>query len=245
MSAGGGTGSNQFGPEHTGRRVPESEPARPDDEATRSDGARPAGAEHLVVQYGQTPFDEDARFDLMPRYQSLVTMDEVNAAEAENIAMARVWLRSHPFDLPEALLDQTALRDLHRRMFGNVWTWAGKLRVRETNVGIDPTMIAQEWELLLRNTIAQIEHRSYPAEEIGIRFHRAMLAIHCFTNGNGRHARMTANEIGRLLGLGDGFYTWGARSGDDPGAVRRSYLEALRLADVTDEHGPLQRLARS
>lgn len=242
MSAtGGGPGSNQ----HESREVDRDKPVRPGTGFSLGAVDWTPDDDDLVVQYGQTPFDEDARFDLMPRYQGLVTMDEMNAAEAENIAAARVWLRAHPSDSPEDLLNQVALRDLHRRMFGDVWTWAGKLRRRETNLGVDPASIAEDWEALLRNTVTQIEHASYPAEEIGVRFHRTMLAVHCFANGNGRHARLTANEIARLLGLGDSAYTWGARSGDDPATVRRHYLDALRLADDTDEYGLLVRIARS
>lgn len=235
---GGGPGSNQHGPRGVGKIGGSGRPTRPEADVTLDDDT-------LATQYGQTPFDEDARFDLTPRYQHLVTLDEVNAAEAENIAGALVWLDAGPYATPDELLTQPALRDLHRRMFGDVWTWAGKLRRRDTNLGVDPSRIAEDWESLLRNTAAQIEHASYPAEEIGVRFHRSMLSIHCFTNGNGRHARITANEIGRLLGLGRRAYTWGARSGDDPTVVRQRYLDALRLADSTDEYGPLVRIARS
>ena len=239
MSAtGGGRGSNQHGPKGVGKGGKPGKPVRPEPEVTLSDDI-------LVVQYGQTPFDEDARFDLTTRYQGLATLDEVNAAEAENIAAALAWLATGPFGSPDELLNQPALRELHRRMFGNVWTWAGKLRQRDTNLGVDPSRIAEDWEALLRNTAAQIEHASYPVEEIGVRFHRSMLAIHCFTNGNGRHARIAANEIGRLLGLGNRAYTWGARSGEDPAVVRQRYLDALRLADDTDEYGPLVRIAQS
>lgn len=237
-AANGGHESNQNGHKGVGKEGRKAKPVRPEADPV-------LGEDALVVQYGQTPFDEDARFDLTPRYQDLATMDELNAAEADNIAAALMWLGTLPFNAPEDLLNQPALRDLHRRMFGEVWTWAGKLRRRATNLGVAPVMIAQDWEAALRNTVTQIEHSSYPVEEIGVRFHHAMLAIHCFTNGNGRHARVTANEIGRLLGVGDRPYTWGARSGDDPVEVRRRYLGALRLADRTDEFGPLVAVAQS
>ena len=95
------------------------------------------------------------------------------------------------------------MRDLHRRMFGRVWTWAGHVRQRETNMGIDPSKIIHEWEILLRNTQFQIENETYSPEEICVRLHRRMLEIHCFPNGNGRHARLAASELGRILGLGD------------------------------------------
>jgi fido (protein-threonine AMPylation protein) len=117
--------------------------------------------------------------------------------------------------------------------------------LRETNIGVDPAMISQDWEVLLRNTEAQIDHGTYPAEEIGVRLHRSMLSIHPFMNGNGRHARITANELARLLGLGDDLYSWGRRSGEEHEAVRRKYLDALQLADAEGQYGPLVAVALS
>jgi Fic-DOC domain mobile mystery protein B len=199
-----------------------------------------------ATQYGETPIDEDAREYLTTRYSGIRTKDELNQAESENIAMALDWLEDHPFETSGELLDQYSLRDLHRRMFEHVWIWAGKLRLRETNMGVDPHRIAEQWEDLLRNVRTQIEFGSVPTEQIGLRLHRRMLAIHCFPNGNGRHARLVANELARVLGLGEDFYTWGqaTRSGD-PEGVRQQYLAALRLADTADDYGPLLDIAIS
>ena len=99
-------------------------------------------------------------------------------AESLNITSAVVWLRTvKPFRATDDLVDQVALRELHRRMFGQVWTWAGRIRSRETNLGVEPALIVERWEVLLRDTRAQIEHRSFPVEEIPLRLHRGMLAI--------------------------------------------------------------------
>jgi Fic-DOC domain mobile mystery protein B len=198
-----------------------------------------------VTQYGETPIDEDVREFLTPKYEHIRTKDELNAAESSNIAIAISWLRDDPFPDHNAFLTQSALRDLHRRMFDEVWSWAGRLRQRQTNMGVDPTRIQEDFELLLGNTRYQIDHDTYPPAEIGVRLHRAMLAIHCFPNGNGRHARLGANELGRILGLGRTVYTWGRRSGGDREAIRREYLDALQLADRTDDYGPLVRIATS
>ena len=199
-----------------------------------------------ATQFGETPIDDDARQHLTPEYAHIVTKDELNLAESSNIALAFEWLEDHPFAMPTELLDQYTLRDLHRRMFEHVWSWAGRLRTRETNMGVDPSQIVHDWEVLLRNTQAQIEHSSYPLPEIGVRLHRGMLAIHCFPNGNGRHARMVANELARMLGLGETFYTWGGRNpAANREAARRKYLQALRIADADDEYGPLVDIATS
>ena len=98
------------------------------------------------------------------------------------------------------------------------------LRARETNLGVDPHQIAVQWERLLGNVLWQLEGGSMPALEVGVRFHHDMVKIHCFTNGNERHARLAANKLAELAGLGVDVYTWGQRSGggaDDARALRR------------------------
>ncbi|MCL4446609.1 MAG: mobile mystery protein B [Actinobacteria bacterium] len=242
---GGGPGSNQYGPRGVGKRStrkrPESNIDLGAEERLSSDREWDAHS----AQYGETPLEEGDREFLTAKYQHIVTLDDVNLAESENIAMALDWLIDNPFGAPDTLLNQGALLGIHRRMFGNVWTWAGRLRTRETNMGVDPGTISEQWEVLLRNTLAQIKLGSFPIDEVVVRLHRGMLSIHCFTNGNGRHARVVANELARSLGLGFGRYTWGRRSGGDREEIRREYLDALRLADVTGEYGPLVKIALS
>lgn len=240
---GGGRGTNQYGRKGVGKRA--STYQRPGPEVTLDVPVEQTGWDISSTQHGETPIDEDAREFLTPRCQGIATLDELNALESEGIAVALSWLRRHPFESADDLLDQINLRDLHRRMFEDVWTWAGKIRRRETNIGVAPEMISQDWAISLGNTRAQIEFGTYPPEEIGVRFHREMVAIHCFVNGNGRHARIAANELGRLLGLGDNAFTWGRRGGDSPEIVRVRYLEALSIADTTGDYGPLVKIAIS
>lgn len=57
---------------------------------------------------------------------------------------------------------------------------------------------------------------------------------------------MVANELALVLGLGEGYYTWGRRSASaDRDAVRFDYLEALRVADRSGDYRPLLTVARS
>ena len=35
------------------------------------------------------------------------------------------------------ILNEKFLRQLHRRLFGNVWKWAGKFRKSDKNIGVD------------------------------------------------------------------------------------------------------------
>lgn len=52
------------------------------------------------------------------------------------------------------LLSDYFVRDLHARMFGPVWNWAGRWRRLELNVGVAPEQIAVE----LRNALDTIDH---------------------------------------------------------------------------------------
>jgi Fic-DOC domain mobile mystery protein B len=87
-----------------------------------------------------------------------------------------------------------------------------------------------------------MDHQNYPSDEIAVRLHHRLVAIHPFPNGNGRHARLMADLIVERLGR-DAF-TWGGGSLHDVGELRRRYIEALRAADDHDIN-PLLEFARS
>lgn len=185
-----------------------------------------------VTHFGQTPIDEDAREYLTPRYAHIETLDEMNEAEAFNIADAVFWSEQQDWTVDD-FLNHFTLRDLHRRMFCDVWTWAGTHRLRETNLGISPARVPDAWAGLIGNAKYWVENETYPADEICVRLHHRGVVIRPFPNGNGRHARLMANTLASILGLGRTRYTWGVRPGHEE-AGRREYLEALREADGGD-----------
>lgn len=182
---------------------------------------------------GQTPVDPDAAQDLTTQFSQIRTRDELNEAEASNIAGAMIWLHAQR-PATDDLLNQTFLRDLHRRMFGDVWTWAGQLRRRESTIGIAPVQIQEQTQILLGDVTYWVENQTYPATEIGVRFHHRLVFIHLFVNGNGRHARLAASALAGALDLGLDHFSWGARSGRAAEEARRRYLAALREADMGD-----------
>ncbi len=92
----------------------------------------------LPIGDGHTELTDDDRHGLMPTY--ITTRGELFDAEQRNIAKA--LLRRAP-DV-DRLLDDTYLRNLHRAMFEDVWDWAGRYRLRETNLGIDPKHPARQ-----------------------------------------------------------------------------------------------------
>ena len=86
---------------------------------------------------GQTPLDDLSGL----RAKRVRTTAELNAAEAENIRKAIVkYLIAKP-TRRAARFDVLWMLKLHREMFGDVWTWAGTLRKRDTNIGSPPRRI--------------------------------------------------------------------------------------------------------
>ena len=181
---------------------------------------------------GHTELSEDDRLGLIPTY--IATRGELFEAEQRNIAEA--MLGRHPTSAE--LLDDSYLRQLHRVMFGKVWRWAGTYRRRETNIGIDPIDITVAVRDLVRDATTWIELGTYKPDELAIRFHHRMVAIHPFPNGNGRHGRIAADYL--VTSLGHPAFTWGSRLDVDTDELRRRYIEALHDADDGDISGLIE-----
>lgn len=183
-----------------------------------------------------TPLTEEEKRDLIPSY--ITTREELNRAEQENIARAQEWAFSRKRDL----LNEAFIRNLHKRMLGDVWRWAGNFRATPRNIGIDHWKIPVELRILLDDVKVWIEKKVYPADEIAVRFHHRLVQIHPFANGNGRHTRLMADLL--VTQLGGQRFTWGSGNLVPPGELRKTYIAALRAADDHDI-GPLLAFARS
>jgi Fic-DOC domain mobile mystery protein B len=183
-----------------------------------------------------TPLTPEEMRELIPAH--IAYRNELNEAEQENIARAQDWA----FGRRRDLLSEKFIKDLHRRMLGNVWRWAGKFRTSERNLGIAHFEIPVAVRQLLDDTKAWIEFKTYPPDEIAVRFHHRLVQIHPFANGNGRHARLMADLL--VMRLGGERFSWGSASLRDASDVRRRYIAALQLADNHDI-GPLLAFARS
>ena len=171
---------------------------------------------------GQTFLDPDDRVGL--RQTWVTTRADLNIAEQANFrrALTRVGQPS-----AKTILDDLWLRDLHRRMFGDVWGWAGRYRRTLTNLGVEPQLIAPQVRGLVLDAGAW---RDDPLT-VAVRFHHRLVVVHPFVNGNGRHARAVAATLSRAL---DGpTLTWGLELGD-PSIARVRYLDVLRRADAGD-----------
>jgi Fic-DOC domain mobile mystery protein B len=181
---------------------------------------------------GQTLLDPDDRVGLRQTWIS--TRADLNVAEQANIrrALTRIGRPS-----AATILDDLWLKDLHQRMFGEVWDWAGRYRRTLTNLGVEPHLIAPHMRDLVLDAVAWQDEPLL----VAVRFHHRLVVIHPFVNGNGRHGRAAATSLSRAL---DGpTLTWGMHLGE-PASARRRYLDALRRAD-TGDIGPLVEFSTS
>ncbi|MHB1340549.1 MAG: mobile mystery protein B [Coriobacteriia bacterium] len=193
---------------------------------------------------GATPLDEEDRAGLIPTW--LATRGDLNTVEHANIGKALVWAESRggPHSLA-VLLSENLMKSLHRRMFDEVWKWAGEYRRHNTNIGADWPYISTQVRDLLADVAVQTQDRGrlcWPPDEIAVRFHHRLVLIHPFPNGNGRHARLAADLL--VSALGEPAFSWGAEELSTPGSAREAYLAALRHADRTQDFAPLVSFAR-
>ncbi|GMQ75671.1 MAG: mobile mystery protein B [Gammaproteobacteria bacterium] len=183
-----------------------------------------------------TPLAEEDREQLIPSYITL--RSELNDAEQSNILEAEEWAFARKRDVP----DEHFLTDLHRRMFGRVWQWAGTFRHSNKNIGVDAYRIPSDLRQLMDDCSYWIEHETYEPDEIAARFHHRLVLIHPFPNGNGRHARMAADLL--LVALDRPRFSWGRVNLVDASETRETYIAALRAADNHDI-GPVLEFVRS
>jgi Fic-DOC domain mobile mystery protein B len=191
--------------------------------------------EILPIGDGHTELSAEDAEGLIPSFIS--TRGELFEAEQRNIANALGGVEP----TIDHLLDDSYLRRLHRSMFSEVWQWAGKYRVRETNIGINPTDISTAVRNLVEDARKWTDFGDNP-DDVGVRFHHRLVWIHAFPNGNGRHGRIYADYLSKAIG-GTSF-TWGFNLDLDTENLRARYLGALRLADLGNLDD-LLRFARS
>lgn len=178
----------------------------------------------MKIEYpaGATPLDQDEIAGLLPT--SISTIAELNEFEASNILRAELWALRRKRNV----LSEKFIRNLHQRMFNEVWKWAGTYRRTNKNIGVDWYQVPPQLTELCANATIWIEKQVYPWVELGARFHHRLVCIHAFPNGNGRHARLMTDVL--LRANNQELFTWGRNLTDSSGA-RQLYLDALRDAD--------------
>lgn len=175
-----------------------------------------------------TPLDAEEFEGLLPTH--LASRAELNQWEALNIASALRWVlaRRNP-----DVLGVKFLRELHRRMFGETWVWAGSFR--RSDKSISPFAWHQVPSLmheLVEDTRARrgaSGGSDVERDELAARFHHELVRIHPWPNGNGRHARLATDLL--LEQWGRPAFSWGGADLEIAAAAREPYVAALRSAD--------------
>lgn len=189
---------------------------------------------------GQTPLDEDEKEGLL--ISSIATRGELDEFEQKNIEQAILWTLNRNFKAG-TVFKERFIQELHRRMFGEVWDWAGEFRKTNKNIGVDKWQTEVELRKLLDDVQFWFTNNTYEPDEFTIRFKHRLVNIHCFSNGNGRHSRLLADVvISKLYKMP--VFSWGAAKLVKQDDIRAAYLKAVKAADSGNLQ-PLINFARS
>jgi Fic-DOC domain mobile mystery protein B len=194
----------------------------------------------LSYLLGHSPLDEDEKDGLL--IKAIATRSDLDEFEQQNIEKAIEWTLKRKFK-KEKILSEKFVKDLHQKMFGEVWKWAGEFRKTNKNLGVDKHSIAIELKYLLDDCRYWIDNQVFNEDEIATRFNHRIVNIHPFPNGNGRHSRLIADVIishifHRLV------FSWGGNDLVNRSNARTNYLEAIWAADKGNIQ-PLLLFARS
>lgn len=192
----------------------------------------------LDLQYidGQTPIDDEEKEGLL--IETISTKVELDEFEQLNIEQALQWVFGKKYK-QEQIFTNKFICELHKRMYGNVWAWAGTFRKTEKNIGVKSYQIPMQLKALYDDALFWIENKTYSPEEIAIRFKHRLVSIHCFSNGNGRHSRLMADIIIEKI-FGKEPFSWGAANLLNEGDMRKAYLKAIKQADLNEYHSLLE-----
>ena len=153
-------------------------------------------------------------------------MSELDEYEEQNIVEGLLWLESNS----AKSLEFNFWVKLHKKLFGNVWNWAGEIRTHELNNPNFslPYQIRTELMKLIGDAKYWLEHNTYPKKEIIARLHERLLTIHPFANGNGRWSRVLIEYICKQYKIETP--SWNIKSKDNLEKRRKEYIDSVELA---------------
>jgi len=157
----------------------------------------------LTPGYGETPLPDDELAALLPDAVLMLGAPVTRAAVydleqgvqqqvAEELLTAALSGELRTSELLTAYF----LKDLHARLYGDVWTWAGRWRTHDVNIGVPYEQISVD----LRNSLNTIRYRwenndDWTPHELGVAAHAETVRIHPFVDGNGRTTRFLADLV--------------------------------------------------
>src|SRR5258708_4433871 len=119
---------------------------------------------NLVYDYGQTPLDVNETEGLLIKL-IVANQKDLNEYEQNNILKAAEWLDTEIFS-PDIVLSESFIKYLHKQMYGEVWSWAGKFRKSEKNIGVNSIYIGTDLRQLFDDVNYWIENKVFTHDEI-------------------------------------------------------------------------------
>jgi fido (protein-threonine AMPylation protein) len=198
----------------------------------------------LTPEYGETPLpDHELAFllpDIVPVLGEPVTRAAVYDLEQgvqEQVAEELLTAALEGSLQPSELLTDYFLKGLHVRLYGDIWTWAGKWRTHDVNIGVAYEQVAVD----LRNSLGTILYRwentdDWTPHELGVVAHAEAVRIQPFVDGNGRTTRLLADLVFAAAQDSDPVlqYDWNVD--------KVSYINLLRRYDMSRDVTDLARL---
>jgi Fic-DOC domain mobile mystery protein B len=186
----------------------------------------------FVYPMGATPLTQDEIHNLIPKH--LTSQDQLNEYEQYNITLGQEWAFKHK---RKDILKIEFAKLLHTKLFDKTWTWAGKFRKHQTNIGVESIQITIELKKLFDDVKYWQQHETFNVREIAARLSYKLVFIHPFPNGNGRFSRLFADVF--LYNNNEPLFTWGERKQGEKysrvnGKKREENINALRAADQHD-----------
>ena len=172
---------------------------------------------------GETPLDDISGLKI----KGITTRAELDEVEADNILDAFLKYATSLEQIENVKFDTLFLQQLHKDMFGRVWSWAGDFRTTQTSIGIEAVNIRQALYQLMDDL--SFWGSTWDHKDTATRLHYNLVKIHPFVNGNGRCGRLFTDLW--LLSQGKNMLEWGSDNIDDENESRKEYIAALREVD--------------
>lgn len=195
----------------------------------------------LTPGYGETAVSDDELAWLLPDIRNLLgepvskaavyDLEQAIQTDVTEQLLSRVLGGS--LSLNELLSDHF-LRQLHQKLYGGIWSWAGQFRKLELNIGVSPTQVAVELRNALDTILWRWEQTSdWNPRVLGIAAHAETVRIHPFADGNGRTTRLLADLVFVAAQNSESLeqYSWDLD--------KRSYIDLLRQYDIDRNLNPL------
>ncbi len=185
---------------------------------------------NLEYDNAQTPIDEEEKEGL--KIKSISNRKELDEFEQVNIQKAVKWSLGRKTTI-DKILTEEFIKLLHKKMFDEVWKWAGSYRTSNKNIGVDKFEIGIELKNLLDDARVWHSDKVFTPDEFTIRLKHRLVKIHLFPNGNGRHSRLFADIIITQV-FNSPVFSWGNKNLTTISDVRNKYISALKTADYGD-----------